>query len=125
MNEFFEEFWDEITDYFEDIFNHLSYKKVADKPINTRETVIGGVKVAVRPAYLFAERIDNMLKIIFAVSICVSALTATFFGFVKLSDLLDVLILTIPGRIFMFFIGITSFLSAFWKILHLGNKAVR
>ena len=121
MKDFFEEIIEEIEDFFEDYKEHL-LKKESKKTHPTRKIIQNGVLVSVRPAYLFAERIDNVLKIIFAASICISAFTATFLGFVKLSDLLEVLINTLPGRALMFFIGACYFITAFWRLLHLGDK---
>lgn len=121
MREFFEEIVEEFDDFFEDLFE-LLFKKKPKKTPPKRKVIQNGALVNVRPAYIFAERIDNLLKVIFAVSICVSAFTATFLGFVKLSDLLEVLINTLPGRALMFFIGACYFVTALWRLLHLGDK---
>lgn len=119
MKDFFEEIWEEVTDFFED-YAEILFHRSPKTPPKESTTITHGALVAVRPAYLFAERIDNILKVIFGISICISALTATFLGYVKLSDLLDVLITSIWGRSIMFFIGISYLLTAFWKLLHLN-----
>lgn len=120
LKEFFEELLDEVSDFFEDYAEHLFGKKPKHPPKEKR-AVVDGALVVVRPAYLFAERIDNLLKIVFGVSIFISAITATFLGFSTLSALLDVLINSLWGRSIMIVIGISYVLTAFWKILHLGK----
>jgi hypothetical protein len=48
--------------------------------------------------------------------------TASFLGFETLSDRLHVLINTIWGRAIMLIIGLSYFIIAFWKILHLQSE---
>lgn len=121
MGDFFEEIGEEIEDFFEDYKGHI-LRKESKSPPSERKVVRNGVLVTVRPAYIFAERIDNLLKIIFGISICLSAITATFLGFTKLSDLLEVLINTLPGRTLMFVIGASYLMTAVWRALHLGDR---
>lgn len=121
LKDFWEEFTDELSDFFEDYAEHL-FKKRPTRIPKEKTAVINGALVAVRPAYLFAERIDNLLKIIFGISLCISAFTATFLGFSSLSQLVDVLTNSIPGRSIMFVIGASYLLTAFWRMLHLGDK---
>lgn len=122
---FFSELIDEAEDFFEDIFEHVRRHPRVDRPTKTREVMLGGVVATVRPAYLFAERLDNLLKIVFGISIILSALTATFLGYGTMSELLKALITSVPGRILMFFIGVSYFLTALWKLLHIkvGQKS--
>ncbi len=121
LKEFWEELTDEIGDFFEDYAEHLFKKKPTHSP-KKKTAVINGALVVVRPAYLFAERIDNIIKIVFGVSLSISAFTATFLGFSSLSQLVDVLINSFWGRSIMFAIGISYLLTAFWKLLHLGDR---
>jgi hypothetical protein len=121
MKYFFEEIADEFFDFFEDYFEHLFHQKPS-RPPRKREINMGGAKVLVRPAYLFAERIDNLLKMVFGVSIAVSAFTTSFLGFKSLSDFVDFLIASYPGRFAMLVIGISYLLIASWKLMHLGEK---
>lgn len=121
LREFYEELGEETTDFFEDFWEHLSHQKPTH-PIHKREVLINGVTTTVRPAYIFAERIDNFLKIIFGGSIIISAFTSSFLGFTKLSDLLEVLIFTFWGRMIMVLIGISYLIIALWKLMHLGRK---
>ena len=120
MTDFFEELWDEVSDFFEDFWDHLSEKP--EKAIKTKTALIGGAEVAVRPAYLFAERVDNLLKVIFGLSIAVSAFTASFLGFASLSELIDALVSSFWGRGAMFIIGISYLIIALWKLMHIGSK---
>lgn len=120
-SELFSELIEEFQDFFEDYLEILGRqrKKPAAK---SKILFVSGIKMTVRPAYLFAERIDNILKILFAISICVSALTASYLGFTGLSELLDLLITSWWGRSIMFVIGSAYLLIAFWKLMHLGEK---
>jgi hypothetical protein len=120
MSELWDEIWDEFTDFFEDFWEHL--KRTPQEGVKSKTAVVGGVKVAVRPAYLFAERIDSLIKIVFGISLTVSAFTATFFGFASLSQLVEVLINSVAGRLIMFTIGVSYLVIAFWKLLHLNNN---
>lgn len=120
MSEFLEELWDEFSDFFEDLWELLSRKQPRE-PKKTKTTVINGAVTTVRPAYLFAERVDNLLRMFFGVSIVISAITASFLGFASLSDLVEVLIFNFWGRILAFFIGASYLIIGLWKILHLGK----
>ncbi len=122
LREFREELREEFYDFFDDYFEHFTKRRTHPETHKQRQVVLNGMVIAVRPAYLFAERIDNLLKILFAVSIVLSAITSTFLGFVKLSDLLEVLINTMWGRCFMFIIGMSYLLISLWKLMHVGKK---
>jgi hypothetical protein len=121
MGELFEELFEEVEDFFEDFWEHV-LRRQPKEPVKERRAVINGVAVAVRPAYIFAERVDNLLRIIFGLSILVSAITASFLGFSTLSDLLGILIFTWWGRIVMFAIGLSYFVIGIWKLMHIGHK---
>lgn len=123
IKEFFTEFWDEISDFGEDFYEHL-FRIEPQEDIPQKDAVINGIKVKVRPAYLFAERIDNILKVIFGLSIIISGITATFLGFLSLSDLAETLINTLVGRILMVLIGLSYGVVGLWRILHLADKRV-
>lgn len=122
INTFFYEVWDEVSDFFEDYIEFFlridDFRKHEKKQIN-----VHGKIEYVKPAYLFAERLDNFLKIVFGLSIIFSALTATFVGFVKLSDLLEVLINTISGRAVMVVIGLSYLLLGLWKFITIDKKS--
>lgn len=116
---FFAEIWDEAEDFFDDLGEHLLGRR-RTRRIKERTVNLNGVMVRVRPAYLFAERLDNTLKLIFGVSICISAVTATFLGFSTLSQLLEALISNTGGRILMFVIGLSTLTTGIWKMIHLS-----
>ena len=121
MKDFFEDFLEELSDFFEDFvevflkgkeIHHHAYRKIAVK---------GHIEL-VKPAYIFAERLDHFLKIVFGASIFVSAFTSTFVGFIKLSDLLEFLTQSIPGRGIMIIIGLSYFLLGVWKLINLDSR---
>lgn len=112
-----EEFVDFIDDY-----NDLIRRRPSKKQLAKKAAVIRGELTFIRPAYLFAERVDNGIKILFGVSVVISALTSTFFGFASLSGLVETLIKTAPGRILLFVIGFSYVIIALWKTLHLNAK---
>lgn len=120
MINFIEEIFEEAADFFEDFIEVFTKKEV--HPHGTRKANIGGRIEIVRPAYIFAERLDHLLKIVFGASIFISAFTATFVGFVKLSDLLEFLINSYPGRFLMIVIGLSYFLLGVWKLINLDKK---
>jgi hypothetical protein len=117
VEKFIEELWEEIADFFEDFYESLTGKH--EDKVSTKTAVVNGVAVKVRPAYIFAERIDNLLKLIFGLSITISAFTASFLGFASLSDLVDVLIKSLWGRAIMIFLGLSYIVISIWKLLHL------
>lgn len=121
MSSFLDEIGEEATDFFEDFWEHFT-KKTPD--VKKRAYVLSSDEThrLVRPAYLFAQRIDSTLGIIFGISIVVSALTATFLGFSTLSQLLYFLIYSFIGRVAMFIIGISYLLNAMWRLMHIGEK---
>jgi hypothetical protein len=119
MNGLYAEIKEEALDFFEDFGEILFHFR--RHPRTFRQLNIGGLVTTVRPAYLFAERIDNCLKLIFAASIIVSACTASFVGFIKLSDLLEVLMFTTPGRVLMGCIGGASLITSLWRLLSIKD----
>lgn len=116
--EFMEDFIEEMADFFEDIGETIFHKppKTISK---TRRIMLYGTSVAVRPAFAFAERIESSLKTIFGLSILISGIIASFWGYTGLSDLLDLLIHTIIGRIFMVIIGLSYMIIGLWKLSQL------
>lgn len=113
-----EEFWDFVEDY-----NDLIRKRPAREDVRKKPVVMRGELTFVRPAYLFAERIDNLIKIVFGGSVLISGITATFIGFASLSGLVEVLIKTLPGRFAMIVIGLSYVVIAVWKTLHLNKPS--
>lgn len=118
ISEIKEEFFDFVDDYNELVGKRTSHKKYPKKP-----AVIKGELAFVRPAYLFAERVENLLKIVFGVSVLLSAITSTFVGFASLSGLVETLVESIAGRLTLFVIGLSYVVVALWKTLHLNKPA--
>lgn len=118
MKELFEEIFEEATDFFEDLWEHIAHKP-PHHPEREKKIVKNGVMLTVRPAYAFAERVDNLLKLVFGLSIIVSAVTATYLGFASVTDLLKVLIDSIIGRLLLGVIGSSYAILALWKLLHI------
>lgn len=106
MREFLSELWDEFDDFIGDLFDHL-LKRRPKEPYQKKTDFIYGTLTSIRPAYLFAERVDNLLRILFGVSILISGVTASLSGFSSLSDLLKFLISTFYGRGVMLIIGLS------------------
>jgi hypothetical protein len=120
ISDYFENIGEEAVDFFKNFFKPCIYKK---KNVKDYKTVkMYGFLSLVRPAYIFAERIDNLLKAVFSVSIIASALVASFWGFTRLSELIEFLINSIIGRILMFIIGLSYLLIAVWKLIHLRER---
>lgn len=113
------DFFEEIADFFEDFIEVFTKEEVHHH--TERKTNVAGHIQNVRPAYIFAERLDHFLKIVFGVSIFISAFTATFVGFIKLSDLLEFLTRSIPGRGIMLVIGLSYILLGVWKLINLDK----
>jgi hypothetical protein len=121
LQHFFEELWDEVSDFFEDFIEAI-FRLDDFRPHKSKTIVIHGHLAKVKPAYVFAERLDHFMKVVFGISIILSALAATFVGFIKLSDLLDVLINNFFGRVVMIIIGISYMLLGLWKLIHIQGE---
>ncbi|MBT3720765.1 hypothetical protein HN789_04170 [archaeon] len=112
----FEELFDEAEDFFEDFVDVFKKKKI---PRPLKEVDWFGSTVLVKPAYIFAEKIESLLKIIFGTSIFVSAILASLYGFASTSQLLKSLITSGFGRIVLVFVGFSYFTIGLWKLLKL------
>jgi hypothetical protein len=121
MVDFIEELWDEVTDFFEDFFELLTERSTKE-PTRKRTVVINGTEKIVRPAYIFAERVDNSLRIVFGGSILVSAISATFLGFSSLSELVEALLFSILGRVVLSIIGFSYLIIALWRLMHVRKN---
>ena len=121
MRELIAEIKEEFVDFIED-FGDLLRKRTPTKEYDQKPAVIGGQLAFIRPAYLFAERVENGLKIVFGISVIMSAITSTFVGFASLSGLVEELISTLAGRLILFVIGFSYVIIATWKTLHLNKS---
>ena len=111
------EILEEAEDFFKELFKIFSKKKIKIKKF--KKINLYGTMLAVRPAYIFAERLDNFLKIIFGFSIFISGFIAYFWGVTRLSELLDILIGTFFGRILIIIIGFSYFIMGLWKLANI------
>ena len=113
MKHFFEELFEEITDFFEDFTEHIfePQKITAEKEIK--------IASGLSPAYYFAERIENLLKVVIGSSIIVSAVLSSVWGFVTVSDLVQFMVNSLIGRSILALIGSSYFIVGIWKLMHL------
>lgn len=107
--------WEGFDDFFGDLFNFV-YKKKLKK---LKKIDFYGSVVAVRPAYIFAERVENLLKIIFGFSILMTAIIASAWGFTRVAELISFLINTVAGRIILIIIGLSFLTVGLWMFLNL------
>lgn len=108
----FKEIIEEGQDFFEDIFEHL-FEHDEEKKKKNHELV-----QRTKFAYMFTQRVDNLIKIIFGVSIFISALIASVWGFTAAGDLVRGLITSLPGRILLLFIGLSYVVNGIWRFFH-------
>lgn len=121
MKELYLEIKEEFIDFIDD-YDELIRKRVSKKKIENKAAVLRGELAYIRPAYLFAERIENLLKMLFGLSVLLSAITSTFVGFASLSGLVETLIESLIGRFVLLVIGFSYVVLALWKTLHLNKK---
>ncbi len=118
----FEDFFEELGDFLGDVFKFIYKKRLKKGYKKLRKIDYYGASIMVRPAYVFAERLDNFFKALFGLCILVSGLIASFWGFTRLQDLLDFLILTITGRIIIIVIGICYLILGLWKLINIKES---
>src|SRR5688572_29412027 len=116
MRELIAEIKEEFVDFIED-YTDLIRRRPAREGVKQKPADIRGQMTYIRPAYLFAECVDNGIKILFGLSVLISAVTSTFIGFASLSSLVEVLMETIYGRLLMVIIGLSYIVIALWKTL--------
>jgi hypothetical protein len=113
-----EEIFEEAEDFVEEIWESVFEKRKVKVP-SMKKVKLYGSWVLVRPAYVFAERIENFLKMVFGFSIAISAIIAAVWGFIRVSDILEFLINSVPGRIILIIIGFSYFMVGLWKMTHI------
>lgn len=109
------EVFEEAHDFFEDIYEHLFEREKSEQKSDF--TILARTK----RAYHFSERIDCVMKIIFGVSIFVTALISTIWGYVSVGELVEDLMSSIPGRIALGTIGISYMINGYWRYIHIGQ----
>lgn len=108
----FEEIWEEAKDFFEDIWEHLferDERKHKDSSYIQNRTKL---------AYQFTERIDNLIKIMFGVSIFISAVVSAVWGFTAMGDMVKILLTSYIGRFLLILIGVSYAVNGTWRLLH-------
>lgn len=108
----FEEIWEEAKDFFEDIVEHLFEKekyKHRDPSYIQKRTQL---------AYQFTERVDNLIKIMFGISIFISAVVSAVWGFTAMGDMVKILLTSYIGRFFLILIGVSYTVNGIWRLLH-------
>lgn len=106
------EFFEEGADFFEDIFEHFFEKEERKKKKGAT------LSERTKHAYHFTERIDSLMKMIFGVSILVSAIAATAWGFASVGDLVKAFVESWLGRIILFVIGASYLVNGLWRLFH-------
>ena len=105
------EIFEELEDYIEDIlemFLHKRFRKERPK----RKIKEMGTDKYVRPAYIAAQRVEYLIKIIFAFSIMITAIVSTIWGVTSTSALLKVLLSSIAGRFAIFLVGLSYLINS-------------
>lgn len=108
----FDEIFDEAKDFFEDIFEHF-FEHDERKKKHGNE-----LYARTKSAYHFTERIDSLMKIIFGVSIFVSAVVASVWGFASVSGMVEAFVSGWLGRIVLLLIGVSYMLNGVWRFFH-------
>ena len=119
FKKYFKKAWKELKEEAEDFYEDFFEKKEVHKKL--RKVKLHGTNILVKPAYVFAQRIEGLMHFIIGSSIFVSSLMATFWGFTRTSELLTALINSIYGRIVMVIIGFSYFVLGIWKMFNLGK----
>ena len=112
--EWFDEFWDGALDFSEDLLEIFFGERARErrKPIATN---LYGSLALVRPAYLFATRVNGLVKIVAGVSVLGSALLATLWGYASTKDLLLALIESLLGRVIAVLLGCSILVVGLWE----------
>lgn len=116
LKELIEEIQEEAADFWEDVSEHLFKGKKLPATIEKTNAL---PLSTIRPAYLFADRVDSLIKILFGVSIIVSGIGAAFWGFSSISDLVKALVDSLLGRLVLVIVGLSYLITGIWKFFHL------
>lgn len=122
QHEWIEELWDGVVDLGDDLLETFLGRRPRKRkePI---ETNLYGTLTLVRPAYLFATRVNGMVKVIAGVSVLGSALLATVWGYASTKDLLAALVSSLPGRIVAMILGFSILIVGLWEVSRRREKA--
>lgn len=106
------EFIDEFKDFFEDLYDHLFDKqKLAQID---QQTLIARTQ----NAYHFTERFDGLMKMIFGLSVIISAIISAVWGFAGLGDIVKMLVTSLLGRFALVFIGTSYLINGYWRLIN-------
>lgn len=108
---------EETKDFFEDLYENLTEREQGKRLDSER------VLLRTKRAYQFTERVESIIKMLFGISVIISAIVATVWGFIGLSDLVEVLINSILGRIALFFVGVSYLINGLWRYLHSRTRS--
>jgi hypothetical protein len=110
----FAELADEGADFFEDLGEALFRRKRTRErePIRTN---LYGTKTLVKPAYLFARRVNGLVKTVAGVSVLGSAIFATVWGYASTKDLMALLLDSLAGRIVAVVLGLSMLTVGLWE----------
>ncbi len=109
--------FEEWADLFAVLGKAFFGKKLRLKKL--RKIELYGTVVMVRPAYVLAEKVVNLLKIIFGVSIIASGFVAAYWGVTRVSELISLLVTTTLGRIIIIVIGLSYLIVGLWKLANI------
>ena len=87
-----EEILEEAEDFFDDFYEDIFRKKKFN--VKIKQVKMYGTSIAVRPAYIFAQRIEGLLHFIIGISVFISAMYASF------AVIIDCFLLKIKSRHF-------------------------
>jgi hypothetical protein len=118
----FGELKEELFDFVEDVFEIFIHKH-SHKNKNLRTVLLNGIVVSVRPAQIFAERIEGLLRMVMGISVLISAFLATSRGFLGLSDFIDFLVTSLFGRAVLFIVGVSYLILGIWKLGHIKVRS--
>lgn len=110
-----DEIIEEARDFFEDIFEHLFERDPEKKKTGASLTQ------RTKHAYYFTDKVDSLMKFMFGVSILISAIVASAWGFSSVGDLVKAFVDSWPGRIVLIFIGVSYLVNGVWRFFHSKN----
>ena len=112
------EIFDDASDFFEDIYENLFEREALSRKDHS------AVVARTKHAYQYTERVESVLKMIFGISIVVSAIVATVWGFSSVGEMVKALVSSWYGRLALSIIGVSYFLNGLWRYLHIQSKDI-
>lgn len=103
LSNWLREFFEEIEEFFEDLLEVFT---------NRRRNPSKGI------AQIFVKRINALVKMSLAAFMVVAGILGVVYGPVSTSQLVEALVGTALGRVILFLVGVSAFLSGFWELTH-------